>query len=710
MAKKRINAYWLLLLVLIYTASVLLGVGESQARYTNTITGKTMVRSQTSGVTSNCLVTSADPALTVLAGKMSRISSTTIDFWLLSSGKGATGVLRWGVSDPELAPYVKITMQSGADVITPESEIELLEDVPMEFSMIITPTDKARAAVNTENIKIHVLVTWGESMWGTFQVILPAVENAAPEEPTVPAEPDGDNTGNEDPEGGNTEGGNTEGDNTEGDNTEGDNTEGGNTEGGNTEGGNTEGDNTEGGNTEGGNTEGGNTEGGNTEGSNTEGGNTEGGNTEGGNTEGDNTEGGNTEGGNTEGGNTEGGNTEGGNTEGGNAEGGNTEGSNTEGSNTEGGNTEGDNTEGGNTEGGNTEGGNTEGGNTEGGNTEGGNTEGGDTEGGNTESDNTEGSNTEGGDTEGGNTEGGNTEGDETEDNTTEEIDPSKDPIRLETLSRFDSGGMLPVQIVLTEDVTDFKIGLGVIREENAEDPENPRAEILPLPRYTRFSLDGGESYYMLYEDLVAEFFVDKTTTIPMLLDFRYTGMENGTGFLLAMEAYAGADRAANCYESTICSTSASVSAAVYNEAAYLEYLKQTQSVTEETIKKPAAQKGSYVLNQDNVLVLTLPQEWDEAEMEYSVELLTLAEDKSLAYKLVDLSASGLLAEHTENEQVHDLVISIGDKLPQAGTYRINMQWTYEGICYIEKQITFFINYTAHAGYSLGSLEVSNHD
>ena len=142
MAKKRINASWLLLLALLIAVSFLLSVGHSQARYNNTISSSTLVRSQQGGVTSNCLVTSNDPAVTVLVGDLSLYNTTSVRFWLNSAGADATGVLRWGVSDPELAQYLKITMLSGADVIAGESEIDLLEDVNMDITMNITPRKK----------------------------------------------------------------------------------------------------------------------------------------------------------------------------------------------------------------------------------------------------------------------------------------------------------------------------------------------------------------------------------------------------------------------------------------------------------------------------------------------------------------------------------------------------------------------------------------
>ena len=130
----------------------------------------------------------------------------------------------------------------------------------------------------------------------------------------------------------------------------------------------------------------------------------------------------------------------------------------------------------------------------------------------------------------------------------------------------------------------------------------------------------------------------------------------------------------------------------------------------QEEQQKPEKSKHSYILNQDTALVLTLPKEWQETELEYTLEILAKAEDGSFYYKRIDPEAAGLNVVHNDDEHRYELVLTIGDRLPQAGTYRVNMKWIYEGICYVKTQTTFFINYAAHTEYSLGGLEVSTND
>ena len=282
----------------------------------------------------------------------------------------------------------------------------------------------------------------------------------------------------------------------------------------------------------------------------------------------------------------------------------------------------------------------------------------------------------------------------------------------METLARFDPAGKLPLRLVMTEDITSVRLGINEYGSVTSDDPEMPGVEVKPLPAFTRFSLDGGESYYMLYEGAVAEFIPDSGKSVDLLMDFSYTGMRQGTGFLLAMDAYSGDRMVRNTFEATICGSAESVKSAVYEKESYLKSLNAVQTVQteEQTEEKLEKSKHGYILNRDTVLVLSLPKEWQETDMEYTVELLTMAEDRSFYYKRIDPEASGLNVVHNDDEQRYEMVLSIGDRLPQAGTYRVNMEWSYEGICYVKKQTTFFINYAAHTEYSLSGLEVSKND
>ena len=188
MAKKRIYACWLLLLILLFMTGVMVATGEAHARYTNTATAVAVMETPEIGVTSNCLVTAKDAPLTVLLGELGYFDVIRIPFWMLSSGQDVLEVLSWGVQNPDHEQYLSISILAGHEILKSEKDLELLEDIKMELILRIAPTEYARTNPH-EAMKINVHVTWGKEMWGTFQVILPPVldpEELAAEESIEP--------------------------------------------------------------------------------------------------------------------------------------------------------------------------------------------------------------------------------------------------------------------------------------------------------------------------------------------------------------------------------------------------------------------------------------------------------------------------------------------------------------------------------------------
>ena len=173
MAKKRISACWLLLLALLVAAGILLSTGETQARYQDSDTAVAIMNVSGQGVTSNCLVTEQDAPRTVLLGELDLNGSVEVPFWLLSPGTDATETLSWGVADELYAQYLNISVFAGYEALEPHTQLELLEDIKLDLTLCVEPTDSAREMTHYE-MKIPVHVTLGEELWGTFQVILPA--------------------------------------------------------------------------------------------------------------------------------------------------------------------------------------------------------------------------------------------------------------------------------------------------------------------------------------------------------------------------------------------------------------------------------------------------------------------------------------------------------------------------------------------------------
>ena len=278
--------------------------------------------------------------------------------------------------------------------------------------------------------------------------------------------------------------------------------------------------------------------------------------------------------------------------------------------------------------------------------------------------------------------------------------------IGMATLRSFAQAEPLPLKIALTRDVTKVKLGLWVEEtlKETAEDgtvTETVNTVLSPFPDNTRFSLNGGESYYMLTDGCVVELDLASMTELSVLLDFSHAKLSQEEKLTLAMEAWAG--------ETLLASRDASTVPDVVDLWQMLTHSQAAETTgegeTEEPTEPSSAATGweSKVLNRNNYLELVLPLHWWEADLEYTVDILTLTEAGSPEYRPVSLSESGLTAKRTNYGGVHNLEFRIGEKLPQAGTYRVNMTWKYKDICFAKTQTTFFINYSAFTSYTLGS-------
>ena len=287
------------------------------------------------------------------------------------------------------------------------------------------------------------------------------------------------------------------------------------------------------------------------------------------------------------------------------------------------------------------------------------------------------------------------TESTESTEPTEPEVVSPDDPIQLKTISRFDPAQALPVKATVSEDVTSIRLGLEVT--------EGEETKFEPFPDYTMFSLNQGESYYMLYDGYITEFTMQDASSLSVLLDFSHTDLEEGDTLVLAMETYAGDDLITTRRAETAADARESSLTLVH------PVNDETQAVafSEGDTRESAAEAGEFgwrsgILSRNNALEFVLPMEWLDAELEYSVELLTMTEEQTLEYVPVTLSETGLYGKYQDFDLTHNLVLRIGEQPPQAGTYRLNMNWSYEGICFAKTQTTFFINYSAYTAQTLG--------
>lgn len=260
----------------------------------------------------------------------------------------------------------------------------------------------------------------------------------------------------------------------------------------------------------------------------------------------------------------------------------------------------------------------------------------------------------------------------------------------IKTVKSFDQKHKIPLMLKRTSTAT--AISFGIYKENN----------LSALPDYSRLSFDNGESWYVIINSCVPRFAVSEITGI-LLLDLSNANLEEEKTVVFAAEAFAGENSEgiskaeANVAQMSICETSV-VSGTLEMQIAEAA---ETESSEEETAR------GGKILRSGESLVIDFPAEWiPEADsgysLEYTVDLLTLSENepRKLVRSPITTSNSensGITTIYTadaENE-IHNLVFALAKETPQAGTYAVNLKWNYQGICFYETRITFFINYSA---------------
>lgn len=221
------------------------------------------------------------------------------------------------------------------------------------------------------------------------------------------------------------------------------------------------------------------------------------------------------------------------------------------------------------------------------------------------------------------------------------EPEPTDPPaaIALQSAQIFHPQCVIPLHLTA---IADMQISLQPVWEETLQN----------FPRGTRFSLDEGVSWFMLYEEDLIPLHLAAETPLTVLLDLSHT------------------DLAA---ESVLTFT-------VGNDV--------TAALTANT--DPLYQMSQQVLTPDTQLTILLAEPWQNCTLTYSVDML-MATEEGKAYVPVSLSEGGLMAELSEQQ----LSIYIGETLPQPGTYRLKASWMDGDICIFKKQMNFFIHYGA---------------
>ncbi len=620
---KRTTAYWLALLAVFGMACGLLSVGPIRAHYPNQVYFNAVVKAG-NPVSSDCLV---EGGQTVLLGELTESAVIPISF---RSEGSAYGILSCQLADPEQEEFLSAYLSDEVIFLAGGTEyavlcLDLMEEMTLP----------------EEDLTVDIFVSFSngeQELEATFRATIPgiAVETDSGEgETTDPESGEGETTEPESGEGETTDPESGEGETTDPESGEGETTAPESGEGETTDPENGEGETTE-------------PEGGEEETTDPESG-------EGETTEPESGEGETTEPESGEGETTEPESSEGETTEPESGEGETTEPESGEGETTTPESGEGETTEPESGEGETTEPESGEGETTDPENGEEETTTPESGEGEATTPESGEGGTTEPESGEGETTEPESGEGETTSPEAEEPVIPVYEDLVLETLTVYTKSDYLPVAFVFPDGT--YQLEVSQLDIESGQESD--------FPAYVRYSVDGGESWYMLYYGGTVQLeevdlWILGTVGNCLLLDLSGTELDAAQDICVRAEAYTGEDFHIG-------------SAEIYS-------MEMTSSY--------AVESGGTdipVLSADGTLLLQ--ERAVDGERSYILEHLVLLEDGTLEYEAVP---EGFFSVQFGVDAAE---LSVDDYLPSAGTYRLRVIYEFNGICFARSNHTFFVNY-----------------
>jgi hypothetical protein len=258
----------------------------------------------------------------------------------------------------------------------------------------------------------------------------------------------------------------------------------------------------------------------------------------------------------------------------------------------------------------------------------------------------------------------------------------------LKTFPEFERGAILPLSITVAGQADSLRVG---------------QTEGKPLPAGTRYSPDGGNTWYVLYfggyitiDDGFAALEVADMLNFLLRMDFSHTDLE--TGAMIHLEARGLLDG--------LVSGKGAVSAKIVADAADAPPPRiLTRPRVTEPVAMVATEEETAEPHKDTYFEVKLPLGWDACHVDYEVHFLRTGE-KGNAYEPVPIRTEGVpLTEGEASGGLYArldypnrlLTIGMDTELPAAGTYRLTIRGSYEGICFQQMQMTFFINYSTRS-------------
>ena len=303
--------------------------------------------------------------------------------------------------------------------------------------------------------------------------------------------------------------------------------------------------------------------------------------------------------------------------------------------------------------------------------------------------------------------------------------EPEPVVLTLAAPAGFESNSCLPLKLTVSGPAERVYLGI---------DTGNVLPALPAFPAGTRFSIDGGGSWYLLYYGgymEIAEDFSNAESTM-ILLELPQSALTLDAALVLTawnddpllgvyVETYPTAARERS--DAMPILTSPTPEALEALEIALglrtPEEVPATEPVTEQeeqTEEEPATEVSEPVQqeltaqepewNSEFSFAVPLPAGWVREQLRFTAEMLTVSEEGIRGYVPLSWSADSLNA--VIHEQTENLIVYVGANAPMAGTYRLTLECIYEGTCFRREQTTFFINYSTRS--DVQSEEVPNNE
>ena len=246
------------------------------------------------------------------------------------------------------------------------------------------------------------------------------------------------------------------------------------------------------------------------------------------------------------------------------------------------------------------------------------------------------------------------TEESQTEPTTAEEttVISSQSVVQIKSIRSFTKEIKLPVT-AMADNKTD-KMVLGVSGEDGS---------IAGFPKETCYSLDQGQSYYMLYNSDVIDLPVLESQIV--LLDFTRVNLQ-GSVLDLQMNAY----REGELHKT------AQTSVAISEEQLY--------------------QLENRIMKDKETLQVRLNTQWADYSVAYSMEKVTVVTTELgnyTQYMEIDPAIAGFVITVTEDPDGDLITVVGGEQRPAAGNYVLHIQWSDGDMVFGQTRIPFFVNY-----------------